>query len=180
MGFNLGGAVLSAPTSTSLSLDSGTTNWMKVNSTGLVQRTQLPFVQMEFSSQGANLYGYPINPATIYVNQGSCWNPSTGLFTCPTPGRYILGMTGLANANNQGFGALGYYALVRNGNLHAYSHWNGATAYIHVHLSAIANCAAGDTLGFAINTSPSPVSAAPTCGWYAGGGHGSFYIGLVR
>lgn len=182
MPFNVNGFTLSAPTSTTFQLaNSSATNWLKVDGSGRMTRELPVYFQAHLSGQGSNYFTYPVKPAAVNYNVGGAYNASTGLFTCPVAGRYIIGCSGIANGNANGYGAgHGYFGIIKNGGLPVFSHWSCASHWPQTALSAVLTCAAGDTLAFAINTSPSPEASPRVNGFYAGDRHGNFFIGLMK
>jgi len=179
MPFDVNGLVLSAPTSTTFLIANGATNWMKVDASGRLTREVPIYFQGHLTGQGNNYKVANAVMGAVNYNSGSCWNNTTGVFTCPIAGRYLIGCGAIANGNANGVGdKRGYFGLIRNGINHAFSHWDCNSYWPSVALSAIISCAAGDTLSFAINTAPSPASGP--CGFYGGDRHGNYFIGLLR
>lgn len=179
MPFNVNGLVLSAPTSTTFQIANGATNWLKVDASGRMNREVPIYFQGHLTGQTANYKTGTVVMGAVNYNVGGAWNNSTGLFTCPVAGRYLIGCGAIANGNANGLGAPnGYFALIKNGTVPVFSHWNTASYWAHIALSAIVTCAAGDTLSFAINTAPSPASGPN--GFYGGDRHGNYFIGLVK
>ncbi len=84
---------------------------------------------------------------TVGLNNGNCYNPSTGLFTCPVAGRYRITAHGInAVATNNGIFTYNQLYVNKNG-----GGYGGATyAYTDGYASCagtwLVNCAAGDTL----------------------------------
>jgi hypothetical protein len=108
----------------------------------------------------------------VLANVGNCWNNSTGLWTCPVAGTYLVGMGGIAAGSlHSGLPSYGYIYIVKNGATYHFSHWNHTSYWEYVSMSGIVYCAAGDTINFQIN--------AGTGYFYGGGDHGNFYIALV-
>lgn len=179
MPFNVNGIVLSAPTSTTFQIANGATNWLKVDASGRMTREVPIYFQGHLTGQGSNYKAANAVMGAVNYNSGSAWNNSTGVFTCPVAGRYLIGCGAIAVGAAQGTGfAHGYFALIKNGINQVFSHWNSGSVWPSVALSGVLTCAAGDTLSFAINTAPSP--AAGTNGFYGGDRHGNFFIGLMK
>lgn len=156
----------------SFSLSKNSTTWMNVNPNGIITRPQIPYMKAKLSGQGTFVRGNPITFGVVWNNVGNCWNNSTGYFTCPRAGYYLMGMGGIGSGSGNGVVGYGYIYLMKNGAVAHFSHWNTATYWEYVNLSGIINCAAGDTLSFQIN---------PSHGYFYGGDdHGNFYITLLR
>lgn len=174
MPIDVNGITLSSAAGTALTMANGATNWMTVASNGIVTRPQIPYMKAILSGQGNFYRANPVTFGSVIANVGSCWNNSTGYFTCPRAGYYLAGMGGIAaGSNNGGNGfSYGYFYIMKNGSSVHFSHWNTATYWDYVNLSGIVSCAAGDTISFQIN---------PTTGYFYGqGDHGNFYITLLR
>lgn len=173
MAINVNGIDLKSTDGTSFDIASGATNWMTVNSSGIIVQPQRPYMKATFSGQGAFVRGDPLTFGNVIANVGNCWNNSTGYFTCPVAGRYLAGMGGIAAGGGHGNGfAYGYFALNKNGGTYHFSHWNFASYWEYVSISGIINCNAGDTISFHINPSHGYI--------YGNGDHGNFYIALLR
>jgi hypothetical protein len=170
MGFDIGGAaLLTAPTSTSLSLDSGATNWMKVNANGILTRPQTPFMCGQLTGKGSIYYATPL-VVTADVNIGNCWNNTTGYWTCPVAGYYMVTGGNIMG----GKVSYGYFHIRKNGTSVIFTHWNHNASWHYVTLSGIIQCAAGDTISYAI-VGQSPADA----GAYGAGGHCMYSIALM-
>lgn len=172
MAINVNGITLSSSAGTALTMNNGATNWMTVNSNGIITRPQTPYMKGILSGQGSFYRANPVTFGSVQANVGNCWNNSTGIFLCPVAGTYLAGMGGIASGGLHGNGfTYGYFYIMKNGGVHHFSHWNHASYWEYVSMSGLLYCAAGDTISFQIN---------PTTGyWYAGGDHGNFYIGLM-
>jgi hypothetical protein len=163
MGFDIGGvATLTSPSGTLLM--GGASNWMSVNANGILTRGQTPFMRGQFSGRG--------NPETgiLYItagaNIGGCWNDSTGNFTCPVAGYYMVTGSNIASVGS------GYFYIQKNGTTMHYTHWNHAASDWHyVSLSGIVSCVASDTIRYFVSSGNS--------GFYGGGGHCMYSIALM-
>jgi len=179
MAINIAGIGLSSTAGATFSIDNGATPWLKVDASGRLSRQQSVYFQGHLTGQGSNYLAANVVMGAVNYNVGSAWNNSTGKFTCPIAGRYIIGCGGLAAGLANGFGAAnGYFCIAKNGVNHAFSHWNSASYWQHVALSAVIDCVIGDTMSFAINTAPSPATGSN--GWYGGDRHGNFFVGLIK
>jgi hypothetical protein len=143
---------------------------MNVNANGVLTRPQTPFMRGKLTGLGNpyNAGGTPLK-VTADENIGSCWNNTTGLFTCPVAGYYMATAAGIAAQQ------AGYIFLRKNGGDMHFTHWNyGIGAWNYVSLSAILSAAAGDYFAWHL------ISLTPaTTGFYGGDGHGMYSIALM-
>jgi hypothetical protein len=125
------------------------------------------------SGQGNFYRAATVTFGNVLSNVGNCWNNTTGLWTCPVNGLYLIGMGGIAAGAGNGTGfSYGYFDIKKNGSTVHFSHWNTQTYWDYCSMSAVVSCAANDTLSFMIN---------PSYGyWYGAGDHGNFYITLLK
>ena len=178
MPIDVNGVVLSS-TGTILSTDNGATNWFSVDSNGIMKRPQTPYMRAQFSGQGS-FYRSNSNPVTfgsVDENVGSCWNNSTGYWTCPVGGYYFAQIAGIASGAANGVTSYGYFYIDKNSATYIFSHWNTASVWDYVNLSAIVQCAAGDTIRFRIQGGNG--STDSNNGFYGAGNHGCSSIGLI-
>ena len=172
MGIDIGGAaVLTSPSGTTLSLDDGPTNWMQVNANGILTRPQTPYMRGDIVGRGStyNASGGALLVASD-VNVGNCWNNTTGLWTCPVAGYYLIAFFSIC-----GPAGSGYPHIQKNGSTQRHSHWNFSGGSWHcVTLSCIVLCAASDTLRWII-ASPSPAAA----GVHGNTNHAMYSIALL-
>lgn len=169
MGFNVGGAAaLTSPSGTTLSMD-GASNWMNVNASGILTRPQTPFFRGQLSGKGNPYNGSGGNMlVTADENVGSCWNNTTGIFTCPVAGYYMMTLGNIAGTQ------AGYISIRKNGADQHFTHWNHVASWHYVTLSGIVLCAASDGLHW-VMTGLTP----GTNGFYGEGGHGMYSIALM-
>lgn len=170
MGFDIGGvATLTSPSGTTLSVDAAS-NWMKVDASGILTRTQTPYMRGQLTGKGGN-YNAGGGPLLVTAdeNVGNCWNDSTGYFTCPVAGYYMAAMGNIANIQ------AGYIKMRKNGAEIHFTHWNfNSGAWHYVSLSCVVSCAASDTLHWTIE------GLTPgTNGFYAAGQHCMYSIALM-
>lgn len=174
MAININGVSLSSANGSTFSVDSGATNWLTCNANGIITQPR-PYLFATLSGQGTFYRAATVTFGNIVANVGSCWNNSTGLFTCPVAGRYLVSMGGIAGGTAVGapgsFG-YGYCYINKNGSTFHFSHWNHASNWEYMSLSGIVGCNAGDTISFRIFESYGS--------WYGGGDHGCFFIVLLR
>jgi hypothetical protein len=169
MPFDVGGVVLSSP-GTTLSVDSGATNWMKVDANGILTRPQTPYMRGQISGQAGtyNAGGGPLL-VTADVNFGGCWNNATGLFTCPVAGKYMVVMGSIVGPAGSG------YLHVRKNNVTArYTHWNHAGNWHFVSITCILLAAVNDYFSWHV-ISQSPAGA----GVHGNGNHAMYSIALM-
>jgi hypothetical protein len=168
MGFDVGGIALTSPGDGTFVV-TGAAPWMRVNTSGILTRPQMPFMRGQMSGKGGayNAGGAPLK-VTADVNGGSCWNDATGLFTAPVAGYY------LATAGNIAGQQAAYLYLRKNGGDIHFVHWNHVAVWHYVTLSAIASLAAGDYLSWHV-TGRTP----DTAGFYGDGGHCMYSIALM-
>jgi len=129
--------------STSLSLRTGSTERISIDSSG---RVTMPYQPSFWGWKNADGYTGIWNCNGVVHNTGGHYNTGTGLFTCPTSGMYLVQMTGLGWAPP----GWGYLYISHNGvNQNPFTHWNndGALGWSPVNITAIVSCAVNDTLG---------------------------------
>jgi hypothetical protein len=166
MPFDVSGVVLSANGGV-ISVDSGATNWMKVNTNGIVTRPQTPYMRGQLTGLPAPYNATPLK-VTADVNVGGCWNNAAGIFTCPVAGYYMVQGGGLGG--NQA----GYFNILKNETIMHFTHWNHAGNWHYVNLSAVINAAVGDYFYYSL----SGLTPATT-GFYGAGNHGMYSIALM-
>ena len=182
MGIDVNGITFTASSGTLTVANSGATTAMTVNSNGIITRPQRPVFQGVLSAQGSFYNSYNagwlnVKMGSVTLNLGSCWNNTTGVFTCPVAGKYLAHMGGIATGAGNGVQYYGYFYIWKNGSTYAFSHWNHQSNWEYVSISAVLDCAASDTIAFQILSGNG--ADARTGGWYGGGDHGSFGIGLI-
>ena len=167
MPFDVGGVVLTSASGV-LSVDAAS-NWMKVNANGILTRPQTPYFRGQLTGLGTpyNAGGTPLK-VTADDNVGGCWNNTTGLFTCPVAGYYMV--IGGNIAQNQA----GYFNLQKNGSTVHFTHWNHMGGWHYVSLSCVVYAAVNDYFGWVL----SGLTPATT-GFYAQGGHCMYSIALM-
>lgn len=171
MPVDVNGVTLAAVGST-FSCSNGATTLMGVDANGVITRPQTPYVRMQTSGQGTYYSANPMVFGSVDQQVGSNWNNSTGLWTCPVAGYYLVVMN-FIGANYNG-GTYGYPYIYKNGATYVYSHWNEAGAWDSVSLSAVVQCAASDTIKFAIFG-----AGASGNGAYGAGNHCHYGIALL-
>lgn len=171
MAIDIGGVTLNSAAGTAFNISNGATNWLSCNANGIITG-QRPYLFARLSGQGAFYRATTVTFGQVVNNVGSCWNNSTGMWTCPVAGRYLVGMGGIAAGSLHGTPSAGYFYIMKNGGVYHFSHWNFGSYWEYVSLSGIVVCNAGDTISFQI--------AASTGYWYGESDHGNFFITLLR
>ena len=157
---------------TTLTMASGATTLMGVNAAGIITRPQTPYVRMQTSGQGTYYAANPMVFGSVDQQVGSNWNNSTGRWTCPVAGYYLVLMN-FIGANYNG-GTYGYPYIQKNAATYVYSHWNISGSWDSVSLSSVVQCAANDTISFAIAG-----AGATGNGAYGAGNHCHYGIALL-
>jgi hypothetical protein len=170
MPFDVDGVVMSSPSGTTLSMDSGATNWMKVDASGILTRPQTPYFRGHVTGQSSpyNASGASLK-ITAIENIGSCWNNTTGLFTCPVAGYYMVCMGAIAGSVGSGY----LYARKNNANQH-FTHFNHQSNWHFISLHCVMYANVGDYFSWHIEN-PSPA----TNGVYGGSNHAMYSIALM-
>lgn len=101
------------------------------------------------------VYPFPVND--VNLNIGSCWSTGTYAFTAPVTGIYYTSYSGIVGT---GAGSAGYYAVIVNGSNWYFSYRNSDSSWDLHHVEVMVNLAAGDTIRWAMNNDPGPVSSA--------------------
>lgn len=170
MGFDVGGITLTSPSGTTLDMDNGATSWMKVNANGVLTRPQTPYFRGQISGHGSayNAGGGPLLIAAD-VNFGGCWNDATGLWTCPVTGYYMTTFGSICG----GIPSSGYPHIRLNGSSYCYNHWNHASNWTYVSLSAVVYGVAGDTISYGLT------AYTAGAGVHGNGNHAMYSIALM-
>jgi hypothetical protein len=169
MGIDIAGvATMTAPGGI-LSLDGTVSNVMKVTPGGILTRSLTPYFRGQLTGKGGSYNaGGGSMLITADVNRGNCWNGSTGYFTCPIAGKYMVTCGNLAGQQ------AGYVWIQQNGGNAFMSHWNHMAAWHYVTASGILNCAAGDNIRYVLS------GLTPgTNGFYGDGNHCMYSIALL-
>lgn len=107
-------------------------------------------------------YPWVINSTSLNIN--TCYNTTTGIFTCPVAGLYYTSWGGICNGGDNNAVATaartGYVGVAKNGILQVFTHWNTNDYWDTQNLETILYCAAGDTIAWAVNIAPSPDSTS--------------------
>lgn len=138
--------------STALAFKSANTENMRIDAAGRVTMPYQPiFSARTYAGNGTVVGGFTgIQFSNIFVNQGSHWNNTTGVFTCPVAGKYFVTLNlNLKSADNNWMGAY----VVHNGTI-VLQGWSASAAnfsYQPALCIGVINCQTNDTisLGFA-------------------------------
>ena len=131
---------------------------MRINSSGIVTKPNHPLFSGYQSGSNTGSTGgstdYLIVCNGSYVNNGSHYNTSTGVFTCPVDGIYIVHAYAMSiTATADGVFYATRLRLYKNGagiGNYAYNYGDG---YRHVSGNWAINCSTNDTLGVMSNDS---------------------------
>ena len=146
----------------SLTNDSGlkfNTTQTKFDSSNRILMPNKPSFFGSKTSSVTTLRQYPwvINSTTVNVN--TCWNTSTGVFTCPVSGLYYTAWGGICRggaSNTPSSTNSGYMGVVKNGVLQHFTHWNTNDHWDNQNLETILYCNSGDTIAWAVHIAPAP------------------------
>ena len=182
MGINVNGIDFTASSGTLTAANSGATTAMTVNSNGIITRPQRPVFQGTFSGNGTFYNSYNagwlnVKSVGVILNTGSCWNNTTGVFTCPVAGKYLSFLSGIATGAANGVQYYGYLYIWKNGGTVAFTHWSHQSYWDYATITAVLDCAASDTISFQILSGNG--SDARTGGLYGAGDHSSLGIGMI-
>ena len=128
------------------------------DTSGRVKMPYQPFFSGYKNNGGSSVIGdFVCNVAT--VNRGSCYNTTTGIFTCPIAGAYSY----FFQAIGWTYPGYGYLKMFKNGSaVGEFAHWNlsaygnvGGNSWASPTLVGITECNAGDQLKFYVQVTGS-------------------------
>ena len=142
-GGTMTGAINSAST---LNLATGSVNRLSIDSSG---RVTLPYQPAFWGNKNSAGYTGTWICNEVVLNRGNHYNTTTGLFTCPVAGAYVVHWQGIG-FRSPGYG---YVRVYRNGGGHtAFAHWNlAADSWANPNVLGVVSCAASDTLSIWID-----------------------------
>jgi hypothetical protein len=129
---------------------------MRISPSGYVTAPYQPAFSAEiYNGAGSSASSYTYwTWSTIQVNIGSNWNNSTGLFTCPVAGKYMVMLNFSLRNNYNTYSAAG---ILKNGTLMAHSWFppgpDTGFAYSPNTVTTVLSCAANDTIAFGWHSS---------------------------
>ena len=134
------------------------TERMRINSSGIVTKPNHPLFSGYQSGSNTGATGgstdYLIVCNGSFVNNGSHYNTSTGVFTCPVDGIYIVHAYAMSiTASADGVFYATRLRLYKNGGGTGNYAYNYGDGYRHVSGNWAINCSANDTLGVMSNDS---------------------------
>ena len=133
---------------TQLLLQTGGTTRATIDSSGRLTLGYQPAFSGWRDAAGGNTGTWIMNGT--HINRGNHYNTTTGVFTCPVAGAYLMAMQALGYVN-AGFG---YIETYKNGVLQSgWAHYSNTSGWTNPSAVCIMNCAANDTLNFNIRVS---------------------------
>lgn len=97
----------------------------------------------------------------IQYNRGSCYNTSTGYFTCPVEGKYWIACQCESMYSTGTYHYLQMY--INDQWVTYYGHWENASSAYNSHIGCVLHLKANDTISFAYyNSGPEPYSIYET------------------
>jgi len=134
------------------------TERMRIDSDGIVTRPNQPvFSGYQQGSNTGSLGGSTDSLVVCngsYINNGSHYNTSTGIFTCPVAGMYRVNFYTMSiTATTDGVFYATRVRLYKNGSGLGNYGYNYGDGYRHVSGNWAVNCSANDTLGVMSNDS---------------------------
>ena len=126
-----------------------TNNTLQAISTDASGRVALPYQPAFWGNKNSAGFTGTWVCNEVVVNRGNHYNTSTGLFTCPVAGAYVIHMQGIG-WRTPGYG---YIRVRRNGaNQNPFGHWNlGADSWANPNVLGVVQCAVNDTLNIHID-----------------------------
>lgn len=136
-----------------LSINSGASSGsLAMDSAGRVTMPYQPAFGAARSSTTYSTASVVISFNTVYVNVGSCYNSSTGVFTAPVSGNYLFGFSGIAGTGASGTTVNGTVDIRKNGTAVKTIHWNHADAWESIAGDIIISLSVNDYVDFYIGS----------------------------
>lgn len=131
--------------------NNGGTTGLTIDSSGRVLMPKIPCCHVRLTTSNADDTTSPythtagvIRFDTIDLNQGSCYNASTGLFTCPVAGIYHAEVQLLGDNST----TTNHAIQLEHNNSSYQRGFNGVdNNYVEVHAFGLIECAVNDTIG---------------------------------
>ena len=123
-------------------------------------------------------YPWVINSTSLNIN--TCYNTTTGVFTCPVTGLYYTSWGGICYGGTTDVATTarsGYVGVVKNGVSQVFSHWSTNDSWDGQNLETILYCSAGDTIAWAVHIAPAPDNGNGFGAW--GNNHNMSTIWLI-
>lgn len=102
-------------------------------------------------------YPWVVNSTSLNIN--TCYNTTTGIFTCPVAGLYYTSWGGICYGGGVDTATTtraGYIGVAKNGVSQVFTHWSTNDSWDTQNLETILYCAAGDTIAWAAHIAPAP------------------------
>lgn len=145
-GFN--GSLVFGTDGDSANNTTGIVERMRIDSSGNVNMPQQPMVSGTWTNGGTAVVNTNYTMNSLQTNVGNAFNVSTGVFTCPSDGKYLMSMTAIVYANP----GYGYIDFRLNGTTYAFSHWSHDTTWVTGGGSFVMTASAGDALSMYIRS----------------------------
>ena len=132
--------------------------------TGNVRTANLPAIFVtRIATGGGSVSSGTIIFNNAYLNNGNYYSTSTGLFTCPLAGLYLVTLYGLVGTGATAANS-GELRINKGASLAAIAHWNiTGSAWESISFTTVVSCAVNDTLS-------ASVSGTNGGGFFYGGG----------
>lgn len=143
--------------------------WEKnIINTKTLRSTQAPSYAGRRLAAHTSYSGTNFIPADTTHNVGNCFNTSTGEFTCPISGKYMVMWHGLVYTNNvsEGHIYVSFYVNSTEKTIKSHTKYTIARKYEPLNLTSVVEANAGDKITCKITTNSATIwggSGAPYC-----------------